>query len=652
MNAPLRKTDVPAAQGLLKLFALFHLNLAFSSIEEEQRGEVIKRCYWPLLSLAERHGPVGIEATGFTLEEIARIDPEWIARASELIARGHVELIGSGYAQIIGPLVPWRVTAANLSIGNEIYRRLLGTTPHLALVNEQAYSSGLVGLYLDAGYSALLMDWDNPGSQHPQWPVETRYRPQRALGADGRSIGLLWTNTVAFQKLQRFAHGDIPLEDYLAHIRAQRGHGERVLCAYASDGEIFDFRPGRFKTEEKTDGGEWKRLAEAFRALAAEEGTRLVAPHAALACNGTKTQPLRLETAACPIPVKKQRKYNLSRWAVTGRDDIAINAACQRIHDGMAATGADDAAWKELCYLWSSDFRTHITERRWQGFCARLADAEKRWTQPPPSFVAGKGERHNTSRFINVETKALSVRLDRRRGLALDTVQFAGHRAATIGGLPHGHFDDIALQADWYTGNCVFEAPGEHKVTDLEWCEPDVARLGDGSMLVSARIDTPKGPIEKRLHFQAHEPRIDFDLTFHWDDWGRGSLRLGHFTFLPAAFDWERIALSTHNGGKESETFALAGSTVEHGAPVSFLVSASQGLGMTEGWAEIADTRTRVQVRVDRSVAPLMGLLTHRRVGGSLFCQLALSALELDDTRKPADYARGPRRFRFSVTGR
>ena len=41
MNAPLRKSDVPAAQGVLKLFALFHLNLAFSSIEEEQRADVI-----------------------------------------------------------------------------------------------------------------------------------------------------------------------------------------------------------------------------------------------------------------------------------------------------------------------------------------------------------------------------------------------------------------------------------------------------------------------------------------------------------------------------------------------------------------------------------------------------------------------------------
>ena len=56
-----------------------------------------------------------------------------------------------------------------------------------------------------------------------------------------------------------------------------------------------------------------------------------------------------------------------------------------------------------------------------------------------------------------------------------------------------------------------------------------------------------------------------------------------------------------------------------------------------------------MRVEIDRETAPLLGLLTHREVGGSLFCQLALSALELDDTRKPTPYRPGPRRVRFSI---
>ena len=49
---------------MLQLFTIFHLNLAYSSIEEAQRPEVVRRCYWPLLRLAERGVPIGIEATG------------------------------------------------------------------------------------------------------------------------------------------------------------------------------------------------------------------------------------------------------------------------------------------------------------------------------------------------------------------------------------------------------------------------------------------------------------------------------------------------------------------------------------------------------------------------------------------------------------
>ena len=63
MNAPFRQSRIaPDAATTLHLFAFFHLNLAFSSIEEEQRGEVIERCYWPLLELAQECGPIGIEA--------------------------------------------------------------------------------------------------------------------------------------------------------------------------------------------------------------------------------------------------------------------------------------------------------------------------------------------------------------------------------------------------------------------------------------------------------------------------------------------------------------------------------------------------------------------------------------------------------------
>ncbi len=665
MNAPFanpgatanpKRSEEPRGATKPKAFAFFHLNLAFSSIEEERRDAVIANCYHPLLDLCERRGPLGVEASGYTLEEIAARDPAWIARARALIAAGKLELIGSGYSQLIGPLVPARITRENLRLANEVYARLLGSRPRVALVNEQAYASGLVPLYREAGYDAILMDWENAAANHPEWPETTQYLPHYALGPEGERIALLWSNTTMFQQMQRLAHGDTELDTWRACLRRKlAGHAIGALCLYASDAEIFDFRPGRFRTEEALgEKREWARIDAALAALSGE-GVSLAAPSQLLTLLDTPGAglSLRLESAACPVPVKKQRKYNLARWAVTGRDNTAINAACQRIHEGMLADESK-ADWKELCHLWASDFRTHITETRWNAYCERLRAAEARWARAVPAPPALLTTTPAEDRHIEIATPALKARLDRRRGLALSSLHFAPHDRPALGGLPHGFFDDIALTADWYTGDSVFEAPGEHKVTDLEWCETRIQHDGDGAVIAESRIKTPHGPILKRMRFGADAPRVDFDLRFDWADWGKGVLRLGHFTLLPDAFDLPRLALATTNGGGR-ESFALAGARIEHGAPVSFLVSSSHGFGMSEGWAELGDGRTGVRIEVDRATAPLLGMLTHRPLagrkdGGSLFCQIQLSALELDDTRKPSAYAAGARRFRFSVS--
>src|SRR3989338_3694174 len=129
------------AQGYL----IFHLNLAFSSIRTEARPDVIRKCYWPLLELAERTGiPIGIELTGWTLQQIALLDQSWVERFRQMLECRQCELIGSGWSQIIGPLVPCEVNRWNQKLGIEAYRQRLGVTPRLALVNEMAFSTGML----------------------------------------------------------------------------------------------------------------------------------------------------------------------------------------------------------------------------------------------------------------------------------------------------------------------------------------------------------------------------------------------------------------------------------------------------------------------------------------------------------------------------
>ncbi len=76
-------------QSMLNLYTFFHLNLVYSSIEEEKRVEVIEKCYWPLLRLVENTNlPIGIELTGYSLEQILDIAPGWVRKLRELITSG------------------------------------------------------------------------------------------------------------------------------------------------------------------------------------------------------------------------------------------------------------------------------------------------------------------------------------------------------------------------------------------------------------------------------------------------------------------------------------------------------------------------------------------------------------------------------------
>jgi hypothetical protein len=371
---------------MLRLYSAWHLNLCYSSIEEAQRADVVARCYRPLLDLARIRGiPLGIEAPAWTLQRIADVDPMWIDDLRALIDKGLVEFIGSGWSQIIGPIAPARVVRENLRLGNLGYERLLGLRPSLALINEQAWSAGILDAYAEAGYRAVIMEWENPASANPQWDRRSRYFPQRAMGA-GSELPLIWNHSIAFQKMQRLAHGEIPYDEWAQWVMQHDAAGEdRALCIYGSDAETFGFRPGRYGTEEAIRAEEWSTIGDALERIVTE-GAHHVLPSQVLDVAGGPLagQRLRLETPAQPIPTKKQPKYNIIRWACGGRDAPGANTICERILRGMTAPAAhaSDADWTELCELWASDVRTHLTAARWEQWQQRAWRALQRWELP------------------------------------------------------------------------------------------------------------------------------------------------------------------------------------------------------------------------------------------------------------------------------
>lgn len=623
---------------MLKLATLFHLNLMYSSIAPSRRAEVVARCYHRVLDLAERGVPVAVEASGLTLEMIAALDRRWLERLRALLRQGRAEYVASGYSQVIGPLAPAAVNERNLDLGRRAAERLLGVEPSLWLVNEMAWSGGLASLYRDVGARAVIMEWNNAFHAHPEWDPRWRWHWQRAEGPDGADVPVVWVDTFDFQKLQRLVAGDIAQNEFLAHWRGRLpAAGEtapRHAFFYGSDAEVFDFRPGRYRDEHGEAGGdprgEWDTVSEAAAWLAAEPRMAL-APLAAALDEPPSPQcglRLRLGTVAQPVPVKKQEKYNLNRWAVTGRGDLELNTACHARARELAAGDGDDEAWRDLLFLWSSDLRTHLAAERWQEVAPRARLPRLDWTDSAPRaarHAAADGD-------LVLAGEAARLELNPRRGLAARSLVFPRwDPRPVLGTLAHGYFDDITLGADFYTGHVVVQRPGCPKQADLR---PVTAALHAGEA-PSAACEASDGDLHVRKEWRVDPlaPVVTWRGELQLPARRAAEIHVAHVTVVPGVFDAAGLGYAVRNGGRAREVFRFRDDPVHHGEAYSTLITAKGGLGATDGEVVIGDDRRRLVLRHDPTVSALVP--TVRFVpgrDGRYFLRVRWSAQEIDET--------------------
>ena len=638
-------------------YLIFHLNLAFSSIEEEKRPEIIDNCYHPLLRLVEKTGiPVGIELSGWTLRQIQKIDPSWIERFSSLLNNKKIELIGSGHSQIIGPLVPHNVNTWNQKLGLEDYQNILGIKPKIALVNEMAFSDSLVDLYLTAGYKGLIMDRDNIRLALGINKKPINQTPCIAKGVKNSSLPVLWADSILFQKLQQYIFGDITYVNYLEYLMERIRKGDNLLPIYANDAEIFDHRPGRFKQERLVHpDGEWNRLISLVLKLTSE-GINWLSPSQALDIfkDRSTSQPTKLTSIAHPIPVKKQAKYNIGRWAVTGKDDFWLNTMCHRVAKHFSKTANKNPSdWLQLCEFWSSDLRTHITTERWEQEKNRLEifldlnsipkSFEKDLVTSPSnrymrSFTGKHNmcntELNNDDTILKISNKKLVIELNLRRGLAIQNLAFSSHdMEPSIGTLPHGYFSSIEFGADYYSGGTVIEIPRKGmRMTDLEAIQPEISFNENQDIVVDAQIKTNLGVIYKTICISSKQEEIS--LTYNFFNCARpiGSIRLGTATFFPSFFSKE-LTIFCANGGLNDEHFKLDG-IVDHGSPSSTLVSSSRGFGATNGSIGIGDGEKSLLFQWDPGKSAVMPMLQNIFIHPDSLTRVFFSLLETDETSR------------------
>ncbi|MFH1710665.1 MAG: hypothetical protein ABH860_06370 [bacterium] len=643
----------------LYLYSFFHANLQFSSIPTFQYPAIIEKCYWPVLKMLDKYDiALGFEFPAYTLEKINAIDKKFLPELKKKVKEGKCEVIGSGYSQNIMPLIPAEVNMKNLNLGTAVYKKLLEFKPSVLYLNEQVYSKGLVKVIKKAGYSATVLDWDN-SQEYGNYPSKYRYSPLLLKGTDDQKIKLLWNSSIAFQKFQRYIKNEIPLDDYIDYLNRQKsGTNDRAFPMYGSDWEIFNYSPGSSDIIYKPFDyqKDLKRLEDLFRKLQDDKNIEVVTPSAAL----KKIKPKEIIEASFPeypVVVKKQAKYNVTRWAVCGRDNTKINTQCYAILKRLKSAGAKatKAMWNELCYLFGSDFRTFTTDEKFAELKNKLGYLDKvtaKFNKKFPAIIKGsKGS-------VKIEGETIitpSVRLEllSRRGGAIKKLIFPKisdkHLAGTI---PHDYYDQISFSTDQYSGHTIIQEEASKKSTDLERTQlifpEDILNMKE-KVQVLCKVPLAGGDVWKKIYVYINEPRVDIEYNFRFRDLMPYYFRCGMLTLNPEAFDRETLRYSTVNGGYDIETFYVKGKSINEIQTVDSRVSSSHCLGATDGWVDISDDDKGIMILIDKAQMYSAQLLHYQETRSSYYFRIYNSLCETDDTTK--QLWRGHSKFVVSYLG-
>lgn len=629
----------------MQTYILFHLNLFFSSVEESDRKKIIKNCYEPLLDICNSFDfKIGIEASGLTIKEVNKLSPNFLISLKKSILDNQIEFIGSGYSQSIGPLIPYEVNIKNIAFGKKIYKEFLDVDPKIALINEMTFSKSMPDMLIESGYEAIIMDLNNILDSN-----ELDICKKRVSSLKGKSFDILWSDFNLFQKFQQYIYGDISHDEYKNFLFSKLEKG--IFPIYSNDAEIFDFRPGRFFAERpRSQESEWQKIYDVLEEISKSKDIEILSPSEIIKRRrfDSKVSLNKIIKTPTHLPVKKQPKYNLSRWSVTGINDPWLNSICHKITDKVISSPnkKKDNYWKKISYLWSSDFRTHITKRRWnnlenevKGLLTDLKIKDNFYSNSPIKFI-------NKSRFdkfenfiskneniLEIDTKKTKVSLNLRRGLAIDQLSFSSNNFnPIIGTIKQGYFDNISYSADFYSANFVADLPLERtKISDLSPSDPYL-RLDKNVIKISSKINSPYGEIRKEIGINVNEEEVHLNYDFFLLSELFGSVNAGIITFL----DEKKIRpnyFKCKNGGKDFEKFDL-NKQFDHSQPASFLVSSSSGLGCTDGTLIFGSSDQELKIKWDPKENYTMPKIQNIFIGNRRLTRVFFSLQEVDDTKK------------------
>ena len=618
-------------------FLLFHLNIFFSSVEKNKRNYLISNCYWPILNIPKKLDiPVNIEASARTLEEIYKLDKKFIIELKKLIKLKKIYFVESGLNQIIAPITPYEINQQHLKIGKKHYKNLLGKNSNTALINELAYSESLSELYFESGYKNIIMDIDNS----IVYPKNNKHIPNCCHSKKGKKkkLNIVWASSFMFQKFQNYVYGDISKDDYINFLQKYNKYKDTIIPLYSGDAEVFNFRPKRFNAERKQTFDEWKRINEILEYLKKNLNLNFkLIPE----LKNKKRKYSTITSDYQPVIVKKQTKYNITRWALGGRSNQDINTRLLKIFKNeklFLKKISKKNFYEKLLDLMGSDFRTHITLKRWLNFKRKLHQLEKIIQNKKIYKKKIIYKKNNSINYNKEKTKVifnnknLSLILNLRRGMSIENLSFKTHGFVSYIGVSNSeNWSNIKQGADFYTGHFMQESLDPFiKITDLE--PVNVKKYeNEKFILFKTKLKLKFGSLNKTIKISKNSEEIELIQNYKSNKKTIDSIKLNNITFCN--IKKKNIKFLMKNGGKKYEEFILK-SFFDQTEPPSKFVSANSGLGCTSSELIFFIGKNRFKLSWDNSNCYVLPMLQHKKINNNRLLRTFFSGQEYNETSK------------------
>jgi hypothetical protein len=248
--------------------AIFHANLNYAFLEPYFFERTIRASYEVIIDTFREKCPDAkyvFEASGFTIEHIAKVTPDVLEKLKDAIERGQCEFMGAPYSHPIMANLPEEDGRWSNIFSMKSYEEYLGMQPVSAWNPECTWRQYVPQTFKDAGYKYLTLDYESYkvstdkeyawvernrahdiywGGHLPWYNVDPNdpalHRPfvdvVRGLGGFCRS------DRLAGKSIGYFL-GKTPLQDYIANVRRWSGDGgDGALVIVADDAEYCGTR--------------------------------------------------------------------------------------------------------------------------------------------------------------------------------------------------------------------------------------------------------------------------------------------------------------------------------------------------------------------------------------------------------------------------